>query len=49
MWRWNSPKHSILEQMYWLPFGNGRLADNPNIIEIRILRWINPEKKDLIY
>ena len=34
MWRWNFSQNTpFLEQMYWLPFGNGRLADNPNIIE----------------
>ena len=34
MWRWNFSQNTpFLETMYWLPFGNGRLADNPNIIE----------------
>jgi hypothetical protein len=34
MWRWNFSQNTpFLETMYWLPFGNGRLSDNPNLIE----------------
>ena len=33
-WRWNFSQNTpFLPKMYWLPFGTGRLADNPNIVE----------------
>ena len=33
-WRWNFSQNTpFLERMYWLPFGNGRISDNPNLIE----------------
>ncbi len=33
-WRWNFSQNTpFLPKMYWLPFGTGRLADNPNLVE----------------
>ena len=33
-WRWNFSQNTpFVEKMYWLPIGNGRIADNPNLVE----------------
>ncbi len=33
-WRWNFSQNTpFVERMYWLPIGNGRIADNPNLVE----------------
>ena len=33
-WKWNFSQNTpFLPQMYWLPFGTSRLADNPNLVE----------------
>ena len=33
-WKWNFSQNTpFLEKMYWLPIGNGRIADNPNLVE----------------
>ena len=33
-WRWNFSQNTpFLDRMYWLPFGNGRISDNPNLVE----------------
>ena len=33
-WRWNFSQNTpFVEEMYWLPIGNGRIADNPNLVE----------------
>lgn len=33
-WRWNFSQNTpFLPKMYWLPFGTGRIAQNPNLVE----------------
>ena len=33
-WRWNFSQNTpFLPKMYWLPFGTGRISQNPNLVE----------------
>jgi hypothetical protein len=33
-WKWNFSQNTVFtEKMYWLPFGTGRISQNPNLVE----------------